>query len=99
YVAASFVAILAAALLAQSSDILTAQIFLKGARRYFEPYDAFYGIVKAMVFGFILTSISCYQGYRASGGAEGVGESATKAAVLSSVFILFADYILAEVLL
>jgi phospholipid/cholesterol/gamma-HCH transport system permease protein len=99
YIAASSVAILAATLLAQSSDIITTEVFLKGARRYFEPYDVFYGLIKATVFGFILTSISCYKGYRAHGGAEGIGRSATRAAVLSSVYILFADYILAEVLL
>lgn len=99
YVAACFVAIGTAAVLVVAEDITTIPIFLKGARTFFDLYDAVYGLIKAVVFGFLMTSISCYQGYRAGGGAEGIGQAATQAAVLSSIYILLADYILAEVLL
>lgn len=99
YVAACIVGIASAAFLVQAQDIMTMQLFLKGARNYFEPYDAIYGATKAVVFGFLLTSISCYTGYRAGGGAEGIGRAATRAAVLSSIYVLLADYVLAEILL
>lgn len=99
YVAACISAITAATLLVQAEGMASTQLFLKGARAFFEPYDAIYGATKALVFGFLLTSISCYTGYRAGGGAEGIGRAATRAAVISSIYVLLADYILAEVLL
>lgn len=56
-------------------------------------------LVKAAVFGFILTSISCYQGFYAHGSAIEIGKASTRAVVLSSIFVLFADLILAWLLL
>lgn len=73
--------------------------FLQGARMYFYPWNVVFGFVKMFVFGFIITSVSCYKGYYASGGAEGVGKSTTNATVLSCIFVLLADFILAALLL
>lgn len=73
--------------------------FLKGARMYFYPWNVVFGFVKSFVFGFIITSISCYKGFYASGGAEGVGKSTTNATVLSCIFVLLADFLLAALLL
>jgi len=47
----------------------------------------------------VITSVSCYKGYYASGGAEGVGRATTQAAVLSCVYILISDFVLAALLL
>ncbi len=58
-------------------------------------YDVFVGIYKAMIFGALISTISSYLGFRTEGGAEGVGKSTTKAVVLSSMGILFADLIVA----
>jgi phospholipid/cholesterol/gamma-HCH transport system permease protein len=55
--------------------------------------------VKSVTFGFIVTSIACYKGYYTGGGAVGVGDSTTQAAVLSCVFILVADLLVAVALL
>ena len=46
-----------------------------------------------------MTSVSAYQGFYTKGGALEVGESSTKAVVYSSVLILFADYLVAQILL
>lgn len=73
--------------------------FLKGARMYFYPWNVVFGFVKSFVFGFIITSISCYKGYYASGGAEGVGKCTTEATVLSCIYVLLADFVLAALLL
>ena len=56
-------------------------------------------LIKATVFGFIITSISCYQGFYASGSALEIGKASTKAVVLSSVMVLVADFVLAWLLL
>lgn len=73
--------------------------FLKGARMYFYPWNIVFGFTKSFVFGFIITSIACYKGYYATGGAEGVGKSTTNATVLGCIYILLADFILAVLLL
>ncbi|MEX0648076.1 MAG: ABC transporter permease [Balneolaceae bacterium] len=73
--------------------------FLKGARMYFYPWNLVFGFVKSFVFGFIITSVSCYKGYFARGGAEGVGKSTTNATVLSCIYVLLADFVLAALLL
>ena len=62
-------------------------------------FDPFYGMLKLMSFGFLITSISCWKGFTAQGGAQGVGSATTQAVVVSCVSILIADYVLAELLL
>lgn len=73
--------------------------FMKGSRMFFKEWNVLFGFVKSFVFGFIITSISCYKGYYASGGAEGVGTATTNSTVLSCIYILIADFILAALLL
>lgn len=78
---------------------LPAETFLEGGREYFFARDVIFGLIKSFVFGFVITSVSCFKGYYASGGAEGVGRATTQAAVLSCVYILLADFMLAALLL
>jgi phospholipid/cholesterol/gamma-HCH transport system permease protein len=73
--------------------------FIDGAREFFQPFDPVFGLIKSFVFGFIITSVSCFKGYNTLGGAEGVGRATTQAAVLSCVYILVADLVLAATLL
>jgi phospholipid/cholesterol/gamma-HCH transport system permease protein len=61
---------------------------------FLELNDIYNGLVKAAVFGIILSVVSCYKGFYTKGGAEGVGRSTTAAVVISSVTILVTDYIL-----
>jgi phospholipid/cholesterol/gamma-HCH transport system permease protein len=69
-------------------------IFTSNIEKYLVPGDLNMGFIKAIVFGFLLCSISCAQGFFASGGAKGVGEATTRAVVLSSVSVLIANYLL-----
>jgi phospholipid/cholesterol/gamma-HCH transport system permease protein len=78
---------------------LPAETFLEGGREYFFARDVVFGLIKSFVFGFVITSVSCFKGYYASGGAEGVGRATTQAAVLSCVYILLSDFLLAAILL
>lgn len=73
--------------------------FMTGAREYFFAWDVVFGIIKSFVFGFVITSIASYKGYYASGGAVGVGNATTQAAVLGCVYVLLSDLILATLLL
>ena len=73
-------------------------VFIARAKQYAFPKDFFMGEIKACVFGFLISAISCRQGYFASGGARGVGMATTRAVVQSAVSILIANYILAAML-
>ncbi|MBI2338785.1 MAG: ABC transporter permease [Deltaproteobacteria bacterium] len=70
--------------------------FVSRAEYYVDNEDLFGGLFKAAVFGFLLALISCYQGYKAKGGAAGVGRATTRAVVVSSVTILVVDYFLTQ---
>lgn len=74
------------------------QEFINGLRMFFNAHDVIGGLVKALVFGYIITAMGCYYGFETQGGAEGVGRATTKAVVASSVLILISDYILAAVI-
>jgi len=62
--------------------------------KFVELNDIYNGLVKSAVFGVILSIVSCYKGFYAKVGAEGVGRATTEAVVASSVTILVTDYIL-----
>jgi phospholipid/cholesterol/gamma-HCH transport system permease protein len=66
---------------------------------FLSPRDIFMGLIKSVVMGFIVSTICCFTGLRASQGAKGVGDSATRAVVASSVSILVADYLLTSIIL
>jgi phospholipid/cholesterol/gamma-HCH transport system permease protein len=63
------------------------------------PFDVISGLIKALVMGFISSTICCYCGLNAEPGAKGVGEGANRAVVYSSVSILVADYVLATLMM
>ncbi len=73
--------------------------FFNNMQSYFMPFDLFSGLIKSIVFGFIITSFGCFFGNRTSCGAEGVGKSTTQTVVHSAVFVLIMDFIVAWMLL
>ena len=72
-------------------------IFLERVRWFVDRIDLWQGLFKAAIFGFTLTTISCRQGYYATGGAEGVGRATNRAVVQSAVVILVLDYVITSV--
>lgn len=68
------------------------QVFLSQLQQLVWVSDIRKGLFKATVFGFILSSIACYRGYHARGGAKGVGEATTQAVVTSLLAILIVDF-------
>jgi phospholipid/cholesterol/gamma-HCH transport system permease protein len=73
-------------------------IYVRRTWDYLELNDIYSGLLKACVFGMIMATISCYQGFYTEGGAEGVGKSTTKAVVLSSLLILISNYFITALL-
>jgi len=72
--------------------------FINKIIKYLDLEDIYNGLIKAAVFGVIMSVISCYKGFYTKGGAEGVGKSTTEAVVLSSVTILITDYVLTSLM-
>ena len=72
--------------------------YLNTSFQYTNLNDLLSGLIKAAVFGLLLATIGCQQGFYTTGGAEGVGRSTTAAVVLASIAILAADFFLTKLL-
>ncbi len=69
-------------------------VYLQNTYNFVQFIDVFSGLVKAAVFGFLITFMGCYHGFNAKGGAQGVGQSTTYSVVSSSILILLMNYII-----
>jgi phospholipid/cholesterol/gamma-HCH transport system permease protein len=94
-----FIGILGGWIAGVASGAVTSEEFIYGVQYAFVPYYVIYGLIKAEVFAFIITSVSAFNGYYVSGGSLEVGRASTKAVVYSSVVILFFNVILTLLLL
>jgi len=72
-------------------------MYVSGLPQFMQFQDLIEGVVKPAVFGVIIAVTACYVGLKTKGGAAGVGASAKKAVVLSSVLILVCDFFIAKV--
>lgn len=77
------------------TDLLSHEEYVRGLNSFFDPYNIFLMLVKAVVFAFILTTVSCYQGYYVTGGSIELGKASTNAVVVSNILILLSDYLIA----
>lgn len=73
--------------------------YQKGLLTGFVSFNAFFAIIKAYTFAFLISSISSYYGYHVKGGALEIGRASTRSVVVSCIAILLADYILSALLL
>lgn len=97
YVSA-FVAMIGGFLASVPTGVMTAPEYTRGLLAFYEPYNVFIMTVKSVVFAFILTAVSTYQGYFVKIGSIELGKASTQAVVASNILILLADYIIAVVL-
>ncbi|HEY2721961.1 MAG TPA: ABC transporter permease [Chitinophagaceae bacterium] len=98
-VVASVLGIWGGRLAGSAANIISTNTFDKGLLEGFLPYNVFFALAKAYTFAFILSSVPAYFGYFVQGGSLEIGRASTKAVVTSCILILFADYILAALLL
>lgn len=96
---ADVMALVAGWFISKQSLPITDQDFAYGARIFWQPFNAWYSLIKATAFAATIGLVSCYYGYNTQHGAAGVGRSTTGAVVSSSVLILLLDLILAKLLL
>jgi phospholipid/cholesterol/gamma-HCH transport system permease protein len=82
-----------------SAGVISSQDYIYGIQYAFIPYYITYALIKTVIFAFIITTVSAYQGYIVDGGSLEVGRASTKAVVYSSVTILLFNVILTQLLL
>ncbi len=95
---AAFLSVIGGFLAAVLPGYMSAAEYEQGLRSFFEPFNFVLMFIKALVFGYLLTSVSCYQGYYVTGGSIELGQASTNAVVFSDILILLFDYILAILL-
>jgi phospholipid/cholesterol/gamma-HCH transport system permease protein len=78
-------------------DQMTPTLFLVTAFRFMYFHDIIPTLVKSVLFGFTIGMVGCYYGFITEKGASGVGKSAHKAVVISSIIIFFIDMLVVEI--
>lgn len=95
---ANFVAILGGLVVSVLGVDVSPETFISGFETSFKLQDFINGLTKATVFGMIIGTVGCYEGFNARGGAQGVGQATTSSVVISMVLILIFNFIFAVIL-
>lgn len=68
--------------------------YIRNIDQFLTADDVTSGLVKAGVFGFLISVMGCYYGFKSRGGAQGVGAATRSAVVASAVAILASNYVM-----
>jgi len=77
---------------------LNGDLFWEYAARGVRPIDMLYAVIKALVFGVIICTLSCWFGFRCERSPQGVGKATNRAVVASAVTCVIVNYFLSELL-
>ncbi|MCH5232179.1 MAG: ABC transporter permease [Muribaculaceae bacterium] len=94
-----FMGLIGGWIIAEFTSMISVEDYVYGIQSFFNEWYVWYGIIKTIVFAFIIASVSAFYGYYVKGGALEVGQASTKAVVSSSILILFFDVVLTKLLL
>jgi phospholipid/cholesterol/gamma-HCH transport system permease protein len=86
-------------LIAIFTDLISVSRYTYGIQAYFTEWYVWYGLIKSVVFAYIIASVASFFGYYVKGGALQVGKASTNAVVSSSILILLFDVVLTKILL
>ena len=78
---------------------VASSVYISSAKDALTYSDIVGGVLKPLVFGFIIAVVSCRAGLRTHGGTVGVGRSTTQAVVMSDILILASDFFLGKLIL
>jgi phospholipid/cholesterol/gamma-HCH transport system permease protein len=78
---------------------LNTALYWSNALRALDYNNALEGLVKPVVFGFIIGMVGCYFGLRTRGGTRGVGQNTTRAVVTASILVIVSDFFLSKIIL
>ncbi len=94
-----FIGLLGGAVIVYTTGLILPSQYVEGLQFAFKINYIYYSLSKMAVFGYLITSISSFYGYYATGGSLGVGRSSTKAIVISSGLILVFNLVLTKLML
>ncbi|MCP4685805.1 MAG: ABC transporter permease [bacterium] len=94
----NFVAIMGGLIVSVVGVDVSSETFMNGFKNSFKMQDFINGLIKAAVFGLSIGLVGCHEGFKARGGAQGVGQATTNAVVVSMVLILIFNFVFAVVL-
>jgi phospholipid/cholesterol/gamma-HCH transport system permease protein len=72
--------------------------YIESVHTYTHVSDLTNGMIKSVIFGFIVGIVACQQGLKTQGGATGVGRSTTSSVVLCVLLIFVSDFFLTQIL-
>lgn len=98
-IVAIFCAIVGGLIGGSLSGAVTPADYISGITDSFNGFTVAVALVKAFVFGFIITSIPAYKGFYVRGGALEVGQASTRAVVIGCITILISDYVITALML
>jgi phospholipid/cholesterol/gamma-HCH transport system permease protein len=96
---AAFLSIYGGYLAGTLTGVVSPQDYIYGIRLDFNQFTVTFALIKAVVFAFLISSISAFKGYYTKGGALEVGIASTNAVTNSCIAVLLADYLLVQLLL
>jgi phospholipid/cholesterol/gamma-HCH transport system permease protein len=98
-IVADFLGILGGAAVTVFMNHQNGMQYFSEAYEYLVFSDILQGLIKPLVFGYIIASVGCFYGLRTTGGTQGVGRSTIQAVVSSSVLIIFVDFLISQIML
>jgi len=97
-VVADFVGIVGGWVVARYTLQVNTGLYWSSVNKSLYMQDAWLGIIKPFVFGFIIATVACHVGLRTTGGTAGVGKSTTLSVVMGSVAVIAADFFVTQLL-
>jgi len=91
---AEFVGIVGGMIISMMTINLHPARYINSAWLWLATKDVYISLLKAFIFGILITLVCATQGYETKGGAKEVGISTTKAAIKSTVYMLIADFLI-----
>jgi phospholipid/cholesterol/gamma-HCH transport system permease protein len=82
-----------------ATGVVPSADYIYGIQYAFQPFYITYSLIKSVVFAFLISTISSYNGYYVDGGSLEVGKASTQAVVMSSIQILLFNLLLTQLLL
>jgi len=94
----AFLSILGGYVATVLTEVITPNDYIVGIQSSLVEFMVYFALIKAVVYGFLVSTVSSYMGYFTQGGALEVGKASTDAVTNSVIAILCGDYLLAYLL-
>ncbi|MFN7929602.1 MAG: ABC transporter permease [Blastocatellia bacterium] len=91
--------ILGGMFVAVSQIYQASSVYMASAQNAMSGKEIFGGLLKPLIFGFIIALVGCYMGLSTKGGTVGVGRSTTRSVVVASILVIVVDFLITKLLI